>query len=65
MGYYANITECSKKLIRRFDTTNPFRIAEGLGIHVIFCDELKQLKGSTASSREIALFSSTARTRNE
>lgn len=45
MGYYANITECSKKLIRRFDTTDPFRIAEGLGIHVIFCDELKQLKG--------------------
>ena len=40
MGYYANITECSKKLIRRFDTTDPFRIAEGLGIHVIFCDEL-------------------------
>ena len=36
MGYYANITECSKKLIRRFDTTDPFRIAEELGIIIVF-----------------------------
>lgn len=45
MSYYAHITECSSKLARRFDTRDPFKIAEALGIKVVYSDALNRLKG--------------------
>ena len=40
-----SITNLAVQLQRRFDTRNPFRIAERLGIDVIYTDQLKRLKG--------------------
>ncbi len=40
-----SITNLAMQLQRRFDTRNPFRIAERLGIDVIYTDQLKRLKG--------------------
>ena len=40
-----SINNLAVQLQRRFDTRNPFRIAERLGIDVIYTDQLKRLKG--------------------
>ena len=44
-AYYADIAACSDKLIKKFNTRDPFVIAEGLGITIIYSDKLKRLKG--------------------
>lgn len=40
-----SITRRAMELQRRFETRDPFRIAEQLGIDVIYTDQLKRLKG--------------------
>jgi Zn-dependent peptidase ImmA (M78 family) len=44
-AYYADIYKCSKRLIRKFGTSDPFVIAKGLGIEILYSDGLRQLKG--------------------
>jgi Zn-dependent peptidase ImmA (M78 family) len=43
--YYANIARCSNRLIKKFNTRDPFTIAKGLGVEILVCDGLKNLKG--------------------
>ena len=40
-----SITRRAMQLQRRFETRDPFRIAQQLGIDVIYTDRLKRLKG--------------------
>jgi Zn-dependent peptidase ImmA (M78 family) len=37
--------QVGRRLVRKYDTRNPFLIAKELGIEVIFCDDLGPLKG--------------------
>ena len=39
------ITQKGAQLVRKFGTRDPFKIAEGLGIKVMFVDDFKELKG--------------------
>ena len=39
------ITQKGAQLVKKFGTRDPFKIAEGLGIKVMFVDDLKNLKG--------------------
>lgn len=39
------ITQKGAKLVRKFDTRDPFKIAKDLGIKVMFVDDFKDLKG--------------------
>ena len=41
---YLNISKCASKLIKTFETNDPFKVAEYLGIDLRF-KEIKQLKG--------------------
>ena len=45
MGYYTNIAACSKGLIKKYKTNDPFVIAKALGIEILYSDDLKRLKG--------------------
>ena len=42
---FTDITACSRKLIAKYGTRDPFTIAQNLGIEVIYANELKRLKG--------------------
>ncbi len=39
------IFELAQELVRRYDTRNPFEIAESLGVEIMYSDNLRQLKG--------------------
>jgi len=41
----AHIYELAEKYVRRFGTRNPFTIADGLGIEVLFRNDFTKLKG--------------------
>ena len=40
-----HLSKVGSNLVKRFDTRDPFRIAQELGIEVLFCDNLSHLKG--------------------
>ena len=40
-----SLSKVGSDLVKRFDTRDPFRIAQELGIEVLFCDNLSHLKG--------------------
>lgn len=44
-AYYSNIIAASEKLIRKYQTNDPFIIAKALGIEILYSDKLKRLKG--------------------
>lgn len=44
-AYYSNIIAASEKLIRKYQTNNPFVIAKALGIEILYSDNLNRLKG--------------------
>lgn len=39
------LSQVGRRLVRKYDTRNPFTIAKELGIEVIFCDDFGPLKG--------------------
>lgn len=45
MGYYSQITDRSRALIRRYGTRDPFRLAREIGVEILYADTLNRLKG--------------------